>query len=57
MVLAMAVAPAAANGDDDNKISTHLIGYRETPLTINSNGGGEFLEEVGESAYQHCSVA
>jgi hypothetical protein len=31
--LAMAVAPAAANGDDDNKISTHLIGYRETPLT------------------------
>jgi hypothetical protein len=46
--LAMAVAPAAAHENDDNTVSTHLIGYRETPLTINSTGSGDFEATISK---------
>jgi hypothetical protein len=48
MFLAMAVAPAAVNDNQDNKISAHLVGYRETPLTINSNGSAEFKATISQ---------
>jgi hypothetical protein len=43
--LAMTVAAAAAH---DNKVSTHLIGYHETPLTINSTGSGDFEAKISD---------
>jgi hypothetical protein len=47
MFLALAVAPAATN-DVIDKISTHLVGYREAPLTINSNGSGDFKATISQ---------
>ena len=44
MFLAMAVAPAAAQ----ENISSHLVGYRETPLTINSNGFADFHATISK---------
>jgi CHRD domain len=43
--LAMAIAPAAAH---DNNVSTHLIGYQETPATINSTGSGDFTATISK---------
>jgi hypothetical protein len=47
MLLAMAVAPAAAQNIID-KISAHEDGYRETPLTINSNGTADFTATISQ---------
>jgi hypothetical protein len=47
MFLAMAVAPAAAQNIID-KISAHEVGYRETPLTINSNGTADFTATISQ---------
>jgi hypothetical protein len=44
-LLTMVVAPVAA-GDDGGTVTTRLIGYNETPLTINSAASGEFTAKV-----------
>jgi hypothetical protein len=44
----MAVAPAAADDHGGHKVSTHLIGYQETPLTINSTGSGDFEATISK---------
>jgi len=43
-LLAM-VAPVAAD-EDDNVIRVHLVGYNETPLTINTAATGEFKIKI-----------
>ena len=46
--LAMAVGPAAGHDNDGQKVSTHLIGYQETPVTINSTGSGDFKATISK---------
>jgi CHRD domain len=48
MFLAMAVAPAAAQNIIIDNISAHEVGYRETPLTINSNGTADFKGTISQ---------
>lgn len=48
-----ALADGKSNGngngkDTDNTFATKLIGYNETPLTINSTGSGAFIATVNE---------
>lgn len=60
-LLAM-VAPVAAD-EDENSIHVHLIGYNETPLTINSPGSADFKARISadgtaidyEMTYQNLS--
>ncbi len=44
-LLTMVVAPVAANKEEET-VKTQLVGYQETPLTINSPGTGEFKAKV-----------
>jgi hypothetical protein len=44
-VLATVVAPLAANAQE-NTVQTRLVGYQETPQTINSPGSGEFRAKI-----------
>jgi len=48
-----ALADGKGNGngggkDNDNTFATKLIGYNETPLTLNSTAGGTFVATVNE---------
>jgi hypothetical protein len=43
-LLTMFVAPIAA--DDEEIIKVHLVGYQETPLTINSPGSADFTAKI-----------
>jgi CHRD domain-containing protein len=43
-VLMMFVAPVSA--DDGETIKVHLVGYQETPLTINTTGSGDFTARI-----------
>jgi len=36
--------------DNDNTFATKLIGYNETPLTINSTGSGTFVASINKDA-------
>ena len=51
-ILAVMVAPlAASDKDKDNDhrvVRTHLVGYQETPLTINTAASGEFKATISE---------
>jgi hypothetical protein len=38
-------APATAAAED---VTTHLVGYQETPQTINSGGSGSFVAKISE---------
>jgi len=44
IALLMIVAPVAA--DEDDTIRVHLVGYNETPSTINSPGSAEFKARI-----------
>jgi hypothetical protein len=44
VLLTMFVAPIAA--DDEEIINVHLVGYQETPLTVNSPGSGDFTAKI-----------
>jgi hypothetical protein len=42
---------SSGNGDGrDNTFTTKLIGYNETPLTINSTGSGTFVASINKDA-------
>jgi hypothetical protein len=43
-VLTMFVAPVAA--DEEEEIRVHLVGYQETPLTINTTGSADFKAKI-----------
>lgn len=49
-ILAVVVVPLVASDkdNDDRTIRTHLVGYQETPLTINSPASGEFKATISE---------
>lgn len=51
-ILAVMVAPLAASDKDkdnnDRVVRTHLVGYQETPLTINSPASGEFKATISD---------
>lgn len=49
-ILAVMVAPLAANDrdNDDRVVRTRLVGYSETPLTINTAASGEFRATISE---------
>jgi hypothetical protein len=51
-IFAVIVAPLAASDkdkdNDDRVVRTHLVGYQETPLTINSPASGEFRATISE---------
>ena len=40
----MFVAPVAA--DEEEAIRVHLVGYQETPLTINTTGSADFKAKI-----------
>jgi len=44
-LLTMVAAPVAANKEEET-VQTQLVGYQETPVTINSAGTGEFKAKV-----------
>ncbi len=43
-LLTVIVAPVAAN--DEETIRVHLVGYQETPTTINTTGSGDFKARI-----------
>jgi hypothetical protein len=43
-LLTMFVAPVAA--DPEEEIRVHLVGYNETPLTINTTGSADFKAKI-----------
>jgi hypothetical protein len=45
-LLTMVVAPVAAN--DEETIRVHLVGYQETPTTINTTGSGDFKARISQ---------
>jgi hypothetical protein len=51
-ILALVAAPLAASDNDDKDrddvVRTHLVGYNETPATINSAASGEFRATISE---------
>jgi hypothetical protein len=52
-ILALVAAPLAASDKDKDKddaraVRTHLVGYQETPLTINTAASGEFKAKISE---------
>lgn len=47
-VLAVPLAASAGGGDDEGVVQTGLVGYNETPLTINTAASGEFRARVSE---------
>ncbi|HEX9121541.1 MAG TPA: CHRD domain-containing protein [Terriglobales bacterium] len=51
-ILALVAAPLAASDkdkdNDDRVVRTHLVGYQETPLTINSPASGEFKATISD---------
>jgi len=62
VALLLVVAPVAAD-EDDNVIRVHLVGYNETPSTINSTGSADFKARISadgtaidyEMTYQNLS--
>jgi len=46
VLLTMFVAPVAA--DEDKAIKVHLVGYNETPSTINSPGSADFKARISQ---------
>lgn len=51
-ILAIVAAPLAASDrdNDDRVVKTRLVGYNETPLTINSSASGEFRRPSATTA-------
>jgi hypothetical protein len=50
-ILAVMVMPLAASDkdkDDARVVRTHLVGYQETPLTINTAARGDFTATISE---------
>ncbi|MGB9106927.1 MAG: CHRD domain-containing protein [Terriglobales bacterium] len=50
-ILALVAAPLAASDKDKDKeqtVRTHLVGYNETPSTINSAASGEFKAKISD---------
>ena len=52
-ILALVAAPLAASDKDkdrdrDDVVRTHLVGYNETPSTINSAASGEFRATISD---------
>jgi CHRD domain len=57
-ILAAVITPLMAGDkdrDDDRSVRTHLVGYNETPLTINTTASGDFKARISEdgSAIQY----